>query len=386
MKIVHIVEALSIKGGGGDLSVAELAEQQAKIGHNVSIVYFKDLRKGDQELNVRGVRKIGIPPSQIPIMRNLGFLYGLTEYFERELNSVDIVHIHGLWRWLLVAAASFCYKNNIPYISQPHGSLSRIQLKFKWIQKKIWWSLFDRKLVLRASKVQAESGLDFVELTAAGIPRNKIYTAPCGIDFGAIAEAKNIMPNWGVSLKDNGFILFLARLDVNKGLDLLIKALAQIPEEIQLPKIVICGPDYHGTADKMKMLAREYQIDNKLVWTGIITKEKWWAYRNAALYILPSKSENFGITVLEAMANRCPVLTTTATAWQEAGELNCAIVVPPTVAGIKKGLLDFFRIREDERLSMTTRAYEYVISRFDHAIVTQRILKEYEEILAFSHS
>jgi glycosyltransferase involved in cell wall biosynthesis len=76
------------------------------------------------------------------------------------------------------------------------------------------------------------------------------------------------------------------------------------------PHLVIAGPADNTYAAAMRDLAAELGLDGRhLTWTGMITGDlKWSAFRAADFFVLPSHQENFGVSAVEALACRCPVL------------------------------------------------------------------------------
>jgi glycosyltransferase involved in cell wall biosynthesis len=83
-------------------------------------------------------------------------------------------------------------------------------------------------------------------------------------------------------------------------------------------KMVIAGPDQDGHAAEVMARARAAGIDQDFEMMGpVYGKEKNDHYAKADLFILPTYSENFGVVVVEALAQGCPVITTKGTPWQE---------------------------------------------------------------------
>jgi glycosyltransferase involved in cell wall biosynthesis len=109
--------------------------------------------------------------------------------------------------------------------------------------------------------------------------------------------------------KDGDIYLFIAaRLVYQKGIDSIIKALTQLPEEIHF----LCaggGPD-----DAMlKELAAELKISHRVIFLGPIERDDIPKYRNTIvsdIFVHPSRSEGLGNSVLSAMAARLPVVVT----------------------------------------------------------------------------
>jgi glycosyltransferase involved in cell wall biosynthesis len=84
----------------------------------------------------------------------------------------------------------------------------------------------------------------------------------------------------------------------------------------------IVGPDNRGHMDEMKVLANSLGLQ-RVVFTGpLIGSEKKGAYADADLFVLPTYSENFGMTVAEALAAGTPAIVTKGAPWIGLGETN----------------------------------------------------------------
>jgi glycosyltransferase involved in cell wall biosynthesis len=110
-------------------------------------------------------------------------------------------------------------------------------------------------------------------------------------------------------LRGKKYVLFLGRIHAKKGIDILISAFARVAADFEDIQLVIAGPGDIGLANELKRLAAELNISHRIHWTGMVTgDEKWGAFRLAEYFVLPSHQENFGISVVEAMAASVPVL------------------------------------------------------------------------------
>jgi glycosyltransferase involved in cell wall biosynthesis len=73
--------------------------------------------------------------------------------------------------------------------------------------------------------------------------------------------------------------------------------------------LVIVGPDADGYGDEIRALAKQHGVVDRLLFTGMLRgRNRIEAFVDADLFALPSYQENFGISVVEALASGCPVL------------------------------------------------------------------------------
>ncbi|RLG18453.1 glycosyltransferase family 1 protein [Nanoarchaeota archaeon] len=116
--------------------------------------------------------------------------------------------------------------------------------------------------------------------------------------------------------KYSKMVLYLGRLTVQKGLYHFLHAAKLVLEKDPNVLFVIAGtgPD----EDYLINLSIELGIHNNVVFTGFVPDEEVKKlYGSASLYVLPSKSEPFGITVLEAMSAGTPVIVSKQTGVSE---------------------------------------------------------------------
>lgn len=102
-------------------------------------------------------------------------------------------------------------------------------------------------------------------------------------------------------------IIYTGRIIYVKGLDLLIKAISLLPEEVNIHLSVI-GSDFEGYTEKMKALAKELEVDDKITFYGFQTDIPKYLSQ-ADLFVHPARwREGFGITLIEAMASQIPCI------------------------------------------------------------------------------
>jgi D-inositol-3-phosphate glycosyltransferase len=113
--------------------------------------------------------------------------------------------------------------------------------------------------------------------------------------------------------EDAKVVLYLGRLSAKKSPDVLLQAFASLCEAANGAKVrlVFAGPDDGGMKDKLQELAGELGISAQVQIRGAaFGEQKWSAYRDADVFVLPSQNENFGNTAGEAVAAGTPVIVT----------------------------------------------------------------------------
>src|SRR5690606_27143605 len=118
-------------------------------------------------------------------------------------------------------------------------------------------------------------------------------------------------------------LLFLARIHKKKGVDVLLNAWRRLEERHPDWELTIAGPDDGGYLDGMKQLAAALQL-RRVDFTGPVYGErKSTLLQSSDLYVLPTHSENFGMTVAEALAHGVPAIVTKGAPWQGLEDHQC---------------------------------------------------------------
>jgi glycosyltransferase involved in cell wall biosynthesis len=147
-------------------------------------------------------------------------------------------------------------------------------------------------------------------------------------------------------------------------------------------ELVVAGNDEEGLWPRLARQAAELGVAGRLRWIGPVAgADKAALLRGAALLVLPSRSENFGNVVLEAMAVGCPVVVTPevglAPAVAEAGAGRVVEGDPePLAAALTELLAD-----ADGRSEMGRRG-RAAAARFSWPAVAERMEEVYQEIVS----
>ena len=152
----------------------------------------------------------------------------------------------------------------------------------------MYWQLIEKTIFKKAQFIHVESEDDRMHVLEL-LPEAKIVLSPCGI-FPAVFRQKGpdgyLTSRWNI-FKDKRCILYLARIDVNKGVNLLLKAYSQVKDIFTDTALLIVGPDFTGTKTRMKKLSSELGIEDSVVWAGSVSdKERVWILQQCNVYVL----------------------------------------------------------------------------------------------------
>jgi glycosyltransferase involved in cell wall biosynthesis len=304
--------------GGPAIKVRSIARRLVNLGHTVTVL-TADLGFGAREIAAAAAchdpqgwrsRLDGIETLYLSTLchyRNLTVNPAVVHFCRARLGDFDVVHIYGLYDTLGPAVAWHCRQRGIPYVIEPLGMTRPIDRGFAL--KRIWKRATGPYL-RRASSIVTTSDLERDEVLAEGFAPSQVLLRYNGIDLEEFSD----VPQHGTFRRAHGIaddersILFIARLIPRKGADLLIEALSRLASHNV--RLVIAGPEGEaGYVDFLRGKARAAQVEDRVLFLGpLYGADKLAALRDADVFALPSRYENFGNTAAEAIACGTPTL------------------------------------------------------------------------------
>ena len=261
----------------------------------------------DQQVFKDGV-KIRYFPIQHP--RFWGFSIPLAQALRKTIRKYDIVHIHSLYLFHNMAAAHYCRKYNVPYLIRPHGTLDPFLYKRHRLRKSVTEFLFERRNIKYAAAIHFTTEEE-KNLAKPYIFQTPGIVVPHGLDlseYESLPERGTFRTRYP-EIDGKKIVLFFGRLNFKKGLDILVRAFARVTLKRNDVHLVLTGPDNERFGDKIRIWLSEQGILDRTTFTGMLLGEdKLAVLRDADIFVLPSYTENFGISVVEAMACGVPVV------------------------------------------------------------------------------
>jgi len=236
---------------------------------------------------------------------------GIGKFLREQIGEFDAAHIFGLYDLLGPAAAKACVERKVPYVVEPIGMFVPIVRNVR--MKRIYHRWYGKRMLAGAARVIATSEREIEELASGGVPREKVVLRRNGVMKPEKSpERGSFRRKYGISQRDL-MVLFLGRLSEKKSPDLLLTAFAKIPANVgeREVRLVFAGPDEQGMEARLRGLAKGLKVADRVIFSGAVFEdEKWAAYRDADVFVLPSQNENFGNTAAEAAAVGTPVIVT----------------------------------------------------------------------------
>ena len=237
-----------------------------------------------------------------------------------------------------------------PYTVCPAGALP-IYGRSK-VLKQLYNHLIGGEIIRHADGCVAISPNEIDHFKSCGVQPDKVSVIPNGINPADYPKSDGGKFRTRYDIGDAPIILFMGRLNIIKGPDMLLEAFCRCAqdEHMKAYHLVFAGPD-GGMLNESRRMVDASGVKGRVHFIGHISgSEKSDAYRAADFLAIPSRQEAMSIVVLEAGITGTPVLITDQCGFDDVSEVGGGMIVPASVEGLQEGLL-----------SMTTDPRELVI-------------------------
>jgi len=269
----------------------------------------------------------------------------------------------------------------IPYIVTPRGMLEPWALAYKIWKKKLYFNWLEKPALQKASAIQMLASTEAARIKNLHL-KPPLVIVPNGIhreDFASLPNPEIFYQQFPET-KNKRLIIFLGRIDPKKGLDLLALALAQAYQKFPDTHLIIAGPDNTGFLPTAQSYFIKAGCSHAVTFTGILTGNiKYAALAAAKIYVAPSYSEGFSMSVLEGMAAGLPCVITTGCNFPEAGEAEVARIVNIDVGSIAKAIIQL--LEDDQQAkNMGDRARQFILDNYTWDKIALKMVSVYEDI------
>lgn len=385
MKILIVIPAIGTVYGGPSKSVLALAEQLCRLSCHVDIVTTH--ANGASPLNVplqtwitgQSYRIQYFPYSDIGDYK---LSICLTRWLFQHIPDYDVVHTNAIFSYPVLPAYLACQLHRIPYVVTPHGMLEPWALSYKAQKKFLYYKLLEKPALQEATAIQVLATPEAKNIRSLGIT-TPLALVPNGIDrqpFLPLADPELFYQKFP-DVRQKTLILFLGRIDPKKGLDLLASAFAKIHAQFPNTHLIVAGPDNIGFLPSVQAYFTQAGCLNAVTFTGMLTGDtKYAALAAASIYVAPSYSEGFSMSVLEGMAAGLACVITAECNFPEAANAQAAYVVRANADDITKALVNCLS-NPLEAKAMGNRARQFVFAHYTWEQIAQKMVKVYTAIV-----
>lgn len=283
VSVIHLVNNLS-KINFGIWNAAVFASEQLHLQHNVTsyLLVCEEPPAPDIQKSLTGVVIFYIG-TRNPFQK-------ACEYCREHSLDVDntLFVTHGCWQMPTRLGARL-KRIGYRWVCVPHGMLEPWSMQQKKWKKFIYFTLFEKQLIAHADCVRAVSQVEAENLEA--IFHKSIWVIENGVT----------MPPYKSKPRGEKLFIFMARLHHKKGIEPLVRAWLSVMSDCNKNRLVIAGPD-EGEWPKIKSLVNQNPVSNIEYVGPIYGEDKNVLLQRAHYFALPSHSEGFPTSVVEAMS------------------------------------------------------------------------------------
>ncbi|MEU8268120.1 glycosyltransferase [Sphaerisporangium sp. NPDC049002] len=376
-----LAAAGGVDSGGQHVHVAGLAAALATLGHEVT-VYTRRTDKDDPGTApmAPGVTVEHVPagpPEPVPKDELLPYMPAFAAYLARrwQTERPDVAHAH---YWMSgMATLTAAGELGVPVVQTFHA-LGAVERRWQGTADPSPPSrvAIEYDIGQRASAVIATCTDEFKELTALGVPVDRVTVVPCGVDLGLFRPDGPIMRH----ADQNGYIriLSIGRLVPSEGVDTIIEAMPHVPGA---HLIIAGGEPGDDEALRLGRLATASGLDGRVRLIGGVDRAGVPALmRSAQVVVATPWYEPFGMVPLEAMACGVSVVASAV-----GGHLDtvagCGVLVPPRRPRVLAEVLRDLLARPDTRTSLATAGMRRARSRYGWPLVAAQTESVYRGLV-----
>jgi glycosyltransferase involved in cell wall biosynthesis len=385
--ILHITPYMHASAGGPPVVVENFIAEANRLGHSSEIVSTFAFCSGDESTLRKRLEQLAPTTfltglETIPVVSRSG-----AEKINAQVRRADIVHVHTLWSPLNVAARLACRKHDKPYVLMPHGMLDPYSLSLKALKKSVYMKFFEGPNMTCAQRMIYTTSEEerLATLAALRLPRGAIVPLGARASSNSINDLRLQFLEKYPQAEGKRRLLFLGRLHHKKGLDRILNCLQRVRQAIPNALLIVAGTGEPKYQEHIRQLVSSLELDDHVVFTGHLDGEqKWASFAAAELFLLPSRQENFAITVAEAMQMGVPVvITDKVNTWPYVEEAGAGLVLADRdINVLLPRAIETLLMDDAMRLRMTVQGSRYARDRLTWNASAQKLLACYNQVLS----
>jgi glycosyltransferase involved in cell wall biosynthesis len=373
MKIIFGIDYISRKNTGVSTLVENLSVQLNKRGFNSFIASIEDKFSQVDIDKFKSAENLLINKKHKPFSV-------FRSYFKFYLNAdADIAHLHSIWS--ISAVAIYCWSiiKNKPYIISANGMLSGWALSQSRLKKKFFLNLIFKRIIRRADSIIVNSKADKEYLEQNGWHSN-FYVIPNGVKI-PVREETNLVP------KIEKTLLFLSRIHVKKGIDILLDAWSELHEQTKMDnwtlKVVGFLDEEQNDYEKyiLNKIAIFPTLSNVRTSEGKFGDEMWDEFFLSDAFVLPTFSEGSAMVVLNGWTAGKICVTTIGSNLEYGLDEKCTILVEPNIESLKVGILRLLSMDDDNLQAYGKVGKEVVLRNYTWEKIVDQHVEIYKKTI-----
>lgn len=382
VKVVQIVSCIGKESSGPSYSVPGLCRGLLGNGIDVSL----------HTLEPNPERDFTFPFFCYPRDRGLSGRIGCSRVMRTVLleTNADIIHNNGFWEgpnvypWRIVCQLRKAGRRVPKIVNSPRGVFAPWALAHHAWKKRLFGVFGGQYAAMRRTDLwHATSEKEYEEIRAAGY-RQPVAIIPIGMDLPSVEKREGVGESSGRPDRRLKRVAFFGRLHKVKAVDNLVRAWSRlVAAESKLTdnwELVIAGPDC-GSKPELERIISDGRIPRVRFVGEIKGDEKYRFLSWADVYVLPSLTENFGVTLAEALVCGVPCIASQGTPWSGLVAEKAGCWVPIGIEPLVTALRELMTLTDEERQAMGARGREWIRRDFSWHGVGLKMKAAYEWLL-----
>lgn len=309
---------------------------------------------------------------------------------DNSVRDADVVHVHTLWNPINRTVRRACARHRRPYVLMPHGMLDPYSLSVKRWRKALYLWAIEQKNISSAHRLiyttEEEARLAASQLPS--VPKSVVIPLGGNAPNGKADELASQFLARYPQARNRRQLLFLGRLHFKKGLDRILMALPGVLTVMPDVLLTVAGDGEPQYEETLRNSIKARGLESSVLMTGRLDGDaKWGAYASAELFLLPSRQENFAITVAEAMQMGVPVvISNKVNTWPYVKEAGAGLILAEggIEADLEKSLVSLL---QDSDLAgrMGRQGRDYARKNLTWGEAMTSLVRCYDEVLARGH-
>ena len=363
MRAVVTVASIANESAGPSYTVPSLCSGLARNGMDVQLHVLDTVPKCERTYQVFTYER-----RQFPV-KALGRSPEMFKGLKDVLKDCDIVHNNGIWMMPNVYPAIAKRGTKCKLVFCPRGGLSETALKRSKIKKFLMGHFGGQYMALRETDMfHAASMKELLEIRALGY-KQPITLVPNGIDLPDAIHK----PFFDSKRK----IAFFGRIHTTKAVDHLVAAWGNVAHKFPKWSLEIAGPDC-GTVKILKTMIAERNIPRVSFVGELHGIDKYNFLASVDLYVIPSLTENFGITIAEALACGTPVIASKGCPWERLEEKKCGWWIDIGVDALTAQLEDTLTRSPIELECMGIAGKKWMATEYSWDKIAKKMIESYK--------
>lgn len=383
MNVLQVIRTLDPRYGGPLAGVREISIEMERQGHRADILTLDE--PGTEWSKTAGVHV----HSAGPAWGSYGYALNLHHWLKKHAADYDAVVINGIWEYQSVGSWRALHGSTIPYFIYTHGMLDpwfQRHYPAKHFKKTLYWKLWEYRVLRDARAVLFTSE---EERQLAPVSFRPYSCEQRVVSYGTVSpptdrrSARLRFLETFPHLKGKRILLFLGRLHVKKGSDLLLRAFATVKDRDDQLHVVVAGPDHGHTRAELQQIVDDNNLGGRVTFTGpVFGDAKWGAFEAAELFVLSSHSENFGVSVVEALGCGLPVaISNKVNIWREIEMDGAGLICDDTVESTRQMLERWLAMTPERIARMRDNAIRSFNERYEIGHTARILVRTLKELM-----